>query len=264
MPPSPRSSPKPKRNWFANVHSKLNAAQWGRSPVGTTKTRHLHEKESGGHKERASLIEPMLMLSISMGRVNFAKGNWLFLSCLPWGYKQIHELGLKLLLLALLLLLLLKWTVAESPEAAQKGKTEMPFALTTLFHAPFEHGPLHGRGSWEACWHYIWGKLTRKKQKQCAVDSEHTLVSFPHWQKTGRKGPTDHFMGNYFRENMAERSRAWLSSDLFQVSRRSFSLLVILIILTHQSIFCSLILTSKTANVDSVKVKGGSTKLWQR
>lgn len=54
---------------------------------------HLHEKESGGHKERASLIEPMLMLSISMGRVNFAKGNWLFLSCLPWGYKQIHEFG---------------------------------------------------------------------------------------------------------------------------------------------------------------------------
>lgn len=147
---------KAKRNWFANVHSKLNPEQWGRSPVGTTKTRHLHKKESGDHKDRASLIEPMLMLSISMGRVNSAKGNWVFLSCLPWGYKQIHELGLKLLLLALLLLLL-KWTVVESPEAAQKGKTEMPFALTTLFHAPFEHGPMHGQGRWEACWHYIWG-----------------------------------------------------------------------------------------------------------
>jgi len=36
-----------------------------------------------------------------MGRVNFAKGNWVFLSCPSWGREQIHEEGLKLLLFAL-------------------------------------------------------------------------------------------------------------------------------------------------------------------
>lgn len=172
---------KAKRNWFANAHSKLNPEQGGRSLVGTTKTRHLHEKESGGHKERASLIEPMLMLSISMGRVNFAKGNWVFLSCLPWGYKQIHEF---------------------ETEAATFGSSS--FALTVNCGGKSLGSPKRknrnalctnnsvSRSLW--AWPLAWtrqlrslltlrlGKLTRQKQKQCAVDSEHTLVSFPHRQ----------------------------------------------------------------------------------
>lgn len=147
---------KAKRNWFANVHSNLNPEQGGKSLVGTTKTRHLHKKESGGHKERASLIEPVLMLSISMGRVNFAKGNWVFLTCLPWGYKQIHEFWTKAATFGSSSFAL-KVNCGGKSLGSPKGKTEMPFALTTLFHAPFEHGPLHGQGSREACWRYIWG-----------------------------------------------------------------------------------------------------------
>lgn len=98
--------------------------------------RHLHEKASAGHKESASLIEPVLMLSISMGRVNFAKGNWVFLSCLSWGYKQIHELGLKLLLLALLLLpFLLKGIMVESPKAAPKKNRHALYTNNSVSHS---------------------------------------------------------------------------------------------------------------------------------
>lgn len=35
--------------------------------------RHLHDKESAGHKGTVSLIEPVVKLSIKMGRVNYAK-----------------------------------------------------------------------------------------------------------------------------------------------------------------------------------------------
>lgn len=94
------------RNWFANVHSELKRQQWGRAGqsafsaasllfdlVGTTKRSTCMRIQSASHKETASLIEPASELSIWMGRVNFAKGNWVFLSCLSWGHEQIHEQG---------------------------------------------------------------------------------------------------------------------------------------------------------------------------
>lgn len=62
---------------------------------------------------------------------------------------------------------------------------------------------------------------------------------------------------------MAEKSRAWFSFDLVPSVETQLLFACHLIILMHlmQLIFCNLnvIWTSKTANVDSVEVKAGST-----